>query len=200
MGTNTSKARKVSEIRDDQQPFRRLKFFTDFLSTENLTLEDAANIIGMTRPSISHWINVDDARLDLIQEIIEARGYEFEIFLSREGEEVDGSKRISIDDFITLDKNEYRPKRLSFLTLALRRYDIGKAELARSLGLGYTAIRYWFSSDSILMSNLFSICEAWNLSIRISMRKKTVQENPVSADRQKRLYSVLIQKETVMNF
>lgn len=200
MGTNTSKARRSSDTREEQQPtVKRLKFFTDFLSAENLSLEDAATIIGMTRPSVSHWISVDDARLDLIQDIIEACDYEFEIFLSRDEKEVDGSKRISIDDFVTLDKKEYRPKRLSFLTLALLRYDIGKTELARSLGLGYTSVRYWFSSDTILLSNLFAICEAWNLSIRISMRKKSVQENPAPTGKQKRLYTVQIQKETVMN-
>lgn len=196
----SSKIRKSCEFPEGQQPtVRKMKFFTDFLSADNLSLEEAANIIGMTRPSISHWISVDDARLDLVQDIIEARGYEFEIFLSREDEEVDGSKRISIDDFITLNKDEYRPKRLSFLTLALKRYDIGKTELAKSLGIGYTCVRYWFSSDTILLSNLFAVCEAWNLSIRISLRKKSVQENPASADKQKRMYTVQIQKETVIN-
>lgn len=199
MGTNNNKGGKPTNSRNEQPGVKRLKFFTDFLATENMTYEDAATIVGMTRPSIAHWINIDDARLDLVQDIIEARGYEFEIFLSRDEKETDGSKRISIDDFITLDKNEYRPKRLSFLTLALRRYDIGKTELARSLGLGYTSIRYWFASDTILLSNLFAVCEEWNFSIRISMRKKTVQETPAYAGMEKRLYTVQISKETVMN-
>lgn len=105
MGSDKT-SKRPSDNKDEQQisSVKRLKFFTDFLALEDLSLDDVANIIGMTRPSISHWIAVDDARLDLIQDIIEACGYDFEVFLSRDNEEVDGSKRISIDDFITQRK------------------------------------------------------------------------------------------------
>ena len=196
MSTIDDIAKKTSA--NGKFPQARLKFFTDFLAMEDLTLDEVANIIGMTRPAISHWLSSDDARLDQIQQVVEARGYELEIFLTRDGAEADGRKRISIDDFITLDKAAYRPKRLSFLTLALKRYNLTKTELAESCGLTYSSARHWFMSDTITMSRLFQICEVANFSIRISITKKTLPEDANDIDGRRKC-TILISKETVTN-
>ena len=177
--------------------FKKLKFFTDFLATEGITMEQAALAVDKTRPSISHWIAVDDARLSQLQTIIESFGYEFEIFLTREEDEGIGDKKIAVDDFIALNREDYHPKRLTFLTLALRRYDIGKVELARRIGVQYTAVRYYWAQDDITISTLMKIVEVCDFSIRISIKKKSlISKEDTTSKKSRRYYTVQITKDT----
>ena len=73
----------------------------------------------------------------------------------------------SRDTFDTIgDKN------LSFLDEALTRYGIVRKDAAAKLGIGYTALYYWFQHDDVFISYVYKIAEQNNLKLVIKIDPK----------------------------
>lgn len=198
-GTQETNIRQYGR-KPGEQAFRRLQFFEEFMSLANVTMEDAAGALGLTRPSIHHWLQQDDARLNYLQKIIESFGYEFNIWLSREEEEISGKVPVRVEDFVRLPGEIYKPDSTAFLTVALQRYGISKLELSERLGLQYSTVRYWFSKD-IMMSRIFQIAEACDFSVSISIRKKIKPEAKPKGridGKTQRRYNIIVQRETTI--
>lgn len=179
---------------------KKMQFFNDFLALSGVTLEEAANMVSLTRSSIYHWMSSDNAKLSLVQDCMDGFGYKLEVFLTREDDEARGKVPVSIEDFIVIPGSVFKPKRLSFLTLALKRYDIGKTELAQKLGSNYTTIRYYFQTDDICIDKLFEIAEACGFSILFSIKKKTVVDKEEPTGKNRRYVTCRIEQETVTEF
>lgn len=157
-----------AEQKPGNDSIRKLQFFDDFLSLEGLTHDNVASMLSVTRPTVSHWFLVDDTRLSIVQGVIESLGYTFSLSLEKD---TDSRDRVDVIDLLP---EGITPKRLSFLAFALKRYGIGKYELAEKLNVNYTTIRYWFSTDDISFSWLHRVAEVLDLSIRITITKNLV--------------------------
>lgn len=158
--------------------YSRLGFFLTFLKSQGLVYEDVAKLVDMTRIAVSHWFIADDMNLAMMKRIIDKLGYRIEISLYREN--VDTGQTVMVDTSRLYKRTggEVTMTNLSFLTMALLRYGISKEEMAKSIGLGYTAVRFWFQRDDVSMSRLFQVCEGlgFSMDIRITPKDRPVQE------------------------
>lgn len=151
--------------------YERLGFFSTFLKSQGLVYEDVAKLVGFTRIAVGHWFIIDDMSLKMMSNIIDMLGYSLDIRLYREGVEIEGP-RIDETKLLRMKEDGLKMTRLSFLSVALMRYGITKEEMAKSIGLGYTAVRFWFQKDDVSMSRLFQVCEGLGFSIDIRITPK----------------------------
>lgn len=206
-----SNVRKPAVQTLDAASVHKLQFFDDFLSLEGLTHDNVATMLSITRPTVSHWFKTDDTKLSFVQGIVESLGYSFSISLEKD---TDSRDRVDVIDLLP---DGITPKRLSFLAFALKRYGIGKYDLAEKLNVNYTTIRYWFSTDDISFSWLHRIAEVLDLSIRITITKDITRMKeepriaalpvvpsgkkkaaPAAGPKPRRFYSVSISRETTV--
>ena len=138
-----------------------LKFLGDFMTTLGLTTTSAGEKIGLTQVSIYYWLKKDDARLSMVNKLIDACGYKLIIEL--------------VEPVVNPADTEIiieapRDRLLSFLSEALSDQD--KEAVAKQLGLGQTTIYYWFSHDDIFISYVYKIAEIIGKKVKITIRQK----------------------------
>ena len=163
----------TSKNRPAKVGFRRIQFLEDFVNTAGINLVDVASILGLSVPAVRHWFkeDVDDTRLSYVYRIAEHTGYKFDLLLTRSGKEATGVIPVDVDDFIRLPGENYRPKTMSFLTVALRRYGITKKQVAEATGLSHSTIAYFYSIDDISIGRVFDIAYCLNFSIKFTFTK-----------------------------
>lgn len=191
-----TKKNKPASVKSQDNGFRKLKFFEDFLALNGISYEEAAARISISRPTLSHWFAVDDTRLSLVQDVVKSAGYDFKIYMTKEEGRQDVPEKVDIEDIISLPSENVIPKRLSFLSFALKRYGIPKVELAERLGINYTTVRYWFQTDDITFGRLFDCAKVCGLSIRFEITKQIEQKKKGAG----LTFTTLIQKETEEEF
>ena len=169
------------------------------MNVAGINCVDVAKIIGGTVPAVRHWFkeNVDDTKLSYVYRVAEYTGYKFDLLLTRSGKEAAGTIPVDVDDFIRLPSENYRPKVMSFLTLALRRYGLTKKNLATATGLSYSTITYFYSIDDITISRIFHIAQCMDFSVRFAFTK--VEEPVVDPDK-RHTCSVLVMKKSMGQF
>jgi len=156
-------------FRDGQWNLKYLKFVNAFLKQIGLTEKTAAEKAGIVRQTIYHWFGKDDAMLSSIENLINACGYKLVFSLEKKSHEVG-------DAILTINQKEVpateNDKRLDFLAKALDRYGIQRREAAEKLGLGYTALYYWFRNDDVFVSYIYKIAELYDLKVNIKIDPK----------------------------
>ena len=157
---NEGVARKRT-LQKDKYDLHNLKFLGDLMKTIGLTTTSAGEKIGLSQVSIYYWLKKDDARLSMVNKLIEACGYSLTIDLV---EPVVNPA----DTEIIIDAP--REKLLSFLSEALSGHD--KEAVAGKLGLGVTTVYYWFSHDDIFVSYIYKIAEEIGKKVKITIRKR----------------------------
>lgn len=155
-----SVARKRS-LQKDKYDLHNLKFLGDFMSTLGLTTTTAGEKIGLSQVSIYYWLKKDDAKLSVVNKLIEACGYTLSIELVEPV--VDPS-----DTEIIIEVQ--RGRLLSFLSDALSDQD--KELVSKQLGIGSTTIYYWLSHDDIFVSYIYKVAEVIGKKVKITIRKK----------------------------
>jgi len=190
---------KTSENRPAKVEFRRLQFLLDFMNVAGLNAVDVSKILNTSVPTVRHWFkeDVDDTRLSYVYRIAEHTGFKFDLLLTRSGKEGTGDIPVDINDFIRLPGEQYRPKTMSFLTLALRRYGLTNKDVAEAVGLSYSSIAYFFAKDDISISRILDIANSMDFCIRYSFKKI---EEPVPDPDKKHNCTVSIEKKTVVYF
>lgn len=190
---------KSSENRPVKPGFRRMQFLLDFMNAAGINCVDVAKIIGGSVPGVRHWFreDVDDTKLSNVYRIAEFTGYKFDLLLTRSGKEAAGIIPVDVDDFIRLPNDNYRPKVMSFLTLALRRYGLTKKDLAAATGLAYSTFTYFYSTDDISISRIFDIANSLDFCVRFSFTKI---EEPVMDPDKRHTCSVMILKKSMVQF
>ena len=131
------------------------------MTTLGLTTTSAGEKIGLTQVSIYYWLKKDDARLSMVNKLIDACGYKLIIEL--------------VEPVVNPADTEIiieapRDRLLSFLSEALSDQD--KEAVAKQLGLGQTTIYYWFSHDDIFISYVYKIAEIIGKKVKITIRQK----------------------------
>jgi hypothetical protein len=190
---------KTAENRPVKVEFRRLQFLLDFMNVAGLNPVDVARILKTSVPTVRHWLkeNVDDTKLSYVYRIAAYTGFKFDLLLTRSGKEGTGAIPVNIDDYIQLPGEQYRPKTMSFLTLALRRYGLTKKDVAEATGLSYSSIAYFFSSDDISISRILDIANSMDFCIRYSF---TRIDEPIPDPDLKHNCTVSIVKKSVVYF
>lgn len=190
---------KTSSNRPVKFDFKRLQFLLDFMNAAGLNPVDVANIIGTTVPAVRHWFkdDVDDTKLSYVYQIAEHEGYKFDLLLTRSSKEGTGVISVDVDDFIRLPGDNYRPKTMSFLTVALKRYGITKKELAKATGLSYSTITYFYSVDDITISRILDIANSLDFCVKYTFTKI---EEPVPDPDKRHSCTVSIVKKSVVHF
>ena len=144
----------------DKYELKNLKFLGDFMTAMGLTTTTAGEKIGLTQVSVYYWLKKDDARLSVVNKLIEACGYKL------------------IIDYVSTEADPFEPeiyiepkhdKLLTFLAVALQKED--KEKIANELGLGYTTVYYWLTHDDIFISYIFKIAELIGKRVKITIRK-----------------------------
>ena len=157
---------KYDNFRDGQWDLKYLKFVYAFMKQIGITEKDAAEKTGIVRQTIYHWFGKDDAMLSSIEKLINACGYKLTFSLEKKSHELG-------DAIVTINQKEEpaadNSKRLDFLAKALDRYGIQRKEAAEKLGLGYTALYYWFRNDDVFISYIYKIADLYGLKVKIKI-------------------------------
>lgn len=190
---------KTPQNRPAKMGFKRMQFLLDFMNTAGLNPVDVAKILGTSVPAVRHWFkeDVDDTKLSYVYRIAEHEGYKFDLLLTRSGKESTGAIAVDVDDFIRLPGEQYRPKVMSFLTVALRRYGITKKELAETTGLSYSTISYFYSIDDISVSRVLDIANSMDFSVKYSFTKI---DEPMPDPDKRHTCTVSIIKKSIVQF
>ena len=174
---------------------KKMGFFVDLLNLSHISYDNAAALAGMSKSCIYYWITVDNAKLSQVMNVIEGLGYSLRIILSRN--EGDDAKITPVDINDLLMSNNCKPKRLSFLTIALVKYAISKKDLASRLNVTNKTIGYYFSQDDILISRIFDIAKACDLSVNFDIVKRQeapVADNGIKGASSKRFFTVHLEQ------
>jgi len=148
-------------LQKDKYELRNLKFLGEFMGALGLTTTKAAEKVGLTQVSVYYWLKKDDAKISVINKLIDACGFKL------------------IIDLIPLDVPESdteivielpRERRLSFLADALS--DVDKDEVARKIEVGSSTIYYWLEHDDIFVSYIYKIAEAIGRKVKVTIRPK----------------------------
>lgn len=157
---------RSENYKNGQWDLKYLQFVNSFLSQIGMTSTEAADKAGFARNTIYHWFKLDNAKLSSVEKLIESCGYKISFSLKPATNEVG-------DALMTLVKKEKATeegdKKLSFLDEAMDRYGISRKDTAEKLGIGYTAMYYWFKSDDIFISYIYKIAEMHNLKVLIKI-------------------------------
>ena len=164
------KVQKRSEnFKNGQWDLKYLQFVDSFIKQSGMTLEQAANKAGITRQTIFHWFQLDDAKIQSVVKFINGCGYKIEFALQPISNEVG-------DALVTINAKAIPAtvgdKTLSFLDEAIDRYGIQRKEAAAKLGLTYTSLYYWFKHDDVFISYIYKIAEAYGLKLIINIDPK----------------------------
>lgn len=159
--TNDSKGRGRA-LQKDKYALKNLKFLGDFMTKTGLTTTTAGEKVGISQVSVYYWLKKDEARLSIVNRLIEACGYKLDIELVDSEPLPDNSPEIII--------STPRDRLLSFLSEALAGED--KEAVAEQLGIGTTTIYYWLSHDDMYISYIFKVAQAIGKKVRISITRK----------------------------
>ena len=138
-----------------------LKFLGDFMSAKGITTTEAGAKVGKSQVSIYYWLKHDDARLSVVEELINA--YDYNLYIEFVDEKKADSRHI-----INIT-NSYE-KRLSFLSAALNSVD--KEELAKFLDISSSTIYYWLYHDDIQISYIYRIADFLGKIVKINLQPK----------------------------
>lgn len=148
-------------LQKDKYELRYLKFLGEFMSALGLTTTKAAEKVGLTQVSVYYWLKKDDAKISVINKLIDACGFKLIIdLLPVGGPEPDTEIVIELP----------REKRLSFLSDALS--DVDKDVVAQKIGVGTSTIYYWLEHDDIFVSYIYKIAEAIDCKVKVTIRPK----------------------------
>lgn len=167
---SVKKVQKRSEnFKSGQWDLKYLQFVNSFISQTGMTSGEAAAKAGITRQTIYHWFDLDDAKISSIIKFINNCGYTVKFSLKPDTSKVG-------DALVTINSKEYQDtvgdKNLSFLDEAFDRYGIVRKEAAAKLGIGYTALYYWFLHDDVFISYVYKIAEQNGLKLVIKIDPK----------------------------
>lgn len=167
------------------------------MKVAGINTNEAARILGITGPTVRHWFleNVDDTKLSYVYRIAEHTGYKFDLLLTRSGSEGTGAIAVDIDDFIHLPGDNYKPKVMSFLTIAMRRYGINKRQLAQATGLSVSSITYFYSTDDISISRIIDIANRLDFCVKYSFTK--IEEPELDPDKRHSCTCSIIKKSVI---
>ena len=147
---------------------RKLQFILSLMDMNGITKVELARRLGFTPQNVFTYFQRDDMKLSLAQKIVNLIGYDMQIDLVKERP---GNVVVDIENPV----GKEGVQRLSFLTLAMSRYWIGRKELAEALGLNYTAVNRWFHVDDIAVSYIYKIADLYGLTVNI--KAKAREEN-----------------------
>lgn len=158
--------KRSENYKTGQWDLKYLQFVHAFIGQTGKTLEQIADEAGITRQTIYHWFNKDDAKISSIINFIEKCGYKITFSLKPADNKVG-------DALVTINRKEVPEttgtKRLSFLNDAFNIYNISKKDTAKELGIGYTALYYWFKSDDVFISYVYKMAESSGLKLVIKI-------------------------------
>jgi len=141
-----------------------LRFLVRFFEETNMSISQAADVLGSTRQSVYFWLVKDDARFSVVNDLIEKCGYSLSFELIK--------KRVE-DSLISIEvPHKKDEKRLSFFSDALKKYGITKEDLSSKLDIGLTAVYYWFRVDDCFISYIFKTAQLYDLNVKIHIRPK----------------------------
>lgn len=167
---SVKKVQKRSEnFKSGQWDLKYLQFVNSFITQTGMTSGEAAAKAGITRQTIYHWFDLDDAKISSIIKFINNCGYNVQFSLKPDTNKIG-------DALVTINSKEFREtvgdKNLSFLDEALDRYGIVRKDAAEKLGIGYTALYYWFQHDDVFISYVYKIAEQNGLKLVIKIDPK----------------------------
>ena len=159
---NTSRA---GNYKDGQWQVVRLRFLVDFLKASGLATGQVAELMGITRQSVYHWLAKDDMKLSTVYSLFERAGYRIDF--SYESED-------RVDDANVVVSMQVLPPvggaRLFFLKRLLQEMNISNEELAVRLGVGRATVYHWFKADDCMVSSLHSIAATTGRRLQITIR------------------------------
>lgn len=150
----------------------RLGFLSEFMRLIGECPADIARQTGLTRGVVSRWFDRDDVRLSYCYSYIESRGYELNITLKKDQDQVkQGNLSIQIEQKAP-DPDSVDCRRLEFLQIAMAKNGITKKDIADRIDIKYNTVRHWFIVDDMYLSYVFTIANLYGFDVNISIKPK----------------------------
>lgn len=155
---------RTGNFREGRWQVVHLKFLVDFLTAAGIPTGRAAELMGVTRQAVYHWLAKDDMKVSQIIRLFDVCGYSIEFGLGKDAPEPASPVSVTMNLARSEDKC-----RLDFLKNALVAHGVSKYRLAESLNIGAATIYNWFKVDDCLISYIYRIAESegFRLTIRI---------------------------------
>lgn len=163
---------------DGKWQCRNLAFLVEFMQAARLSTSKLAELTGYTRQCIFFWLKTDNASLKKIENVFTKLGYKLEMELVK-----DTVVRPAQNTFITLAKPDNESStnlntcvRLMFMVKAMAKYNFNIMDIVRNTGMTRSTVAHWFNADDILVGNIFTVAEAFGLTVNTKI--SPIEENP----------------------
>jgi len=161
----------------------RCAFLINFLQGINVTVEQAAEILGMTRQNF--WLRAskkDTFSIANARKLVEHFGYSMNIFITRDPAEFAILHQFDVEKLFKVTIGESKGN-IAFLRMAMSRYDLSQEDIARACGVSKSCVAYYFATDDITIDKLYLICESLKMSMKITI-KPCSEDEPYSPTEQ----------------
>ena len=143
---------------------QKLSFLKQLMYNSALNKTSLARLLGVTTMCINTWFRRDDIKLSKLFRICTLLGYRMEICLYRPPHSPEWANA----DLGKMTK-AFNRGNLPYLCLAMARYGITYADIARVLGLDISSVRHMFLNNEISLTRLTQIAQGFDLSILITV-------------------------------
>jgi transcriptional regulator with XRE-family HTH domain len=162
-----------SKYLSEDTPNKNLKFLSEFMRQLGLSMEDVAVAAGVRTNSARNWFLVDNMSLSKVIKITEHFGYEFVISYDTPAPKIDRTKLVIEEPAETFPDIDMT-KRLAFIRVAMYKTGVTNTLLAEKIGCIRGAVQKFFQTDDTSLSNIYRIAEAFDWTVNIRFKKKTV--------------------------
>lgn len=163
------KTKATSYFKDGRWNVSHLKFLVDFMDATGHTTVTLAEMMGLTRQTVYHWLAKDDMKLSSVCRVFEVCGYR--IRFDYEDAAPAAPAADGIPAVVKMSIADPLPqRRLAFLKSALHRSGISAVSLAAGLGVSRSTVSRWFATDDCMVSALFRISSLAGLQLHIDIR------------------------------
>lgn len=151
---------------------KNLRFLADFMRLSGNTTTTLAQKVGIGRQAIYNYFKRDDMSIQMIYKIIESNGCKIRFIMERP-EPADSDVIIRLNNYFLKNLPEgIKFGKLYFVNLAMQRYLITAKDICEKLGCARSTVSAWFTTDNMMISYVYRICEAFDLKLKIEITPK----------------------------
>ena len=147
-----------------------LKFLEDFMQLMNLSVNDVAEKMHMTRQAVYFWFIQDDAAVSKLQRTFDALGYDITFSYVPNTPVEDPGADVQMK--LKLSEEPIYGPRIDFLSKAIKMYRIRKVDVQKKMKISPSTILYWQTKDDILISKAIEFAKAADLKLVIRVKPK----------------------------
>ncbi len=144
---------------------KKLAFFHELISLNGWRKKDLAQKMGMLYSRLMVILKTDDMTVKNAMYYMDKLGYIISFRIQKKGDDLKST--------IETVQREVINNRLTFLKVAMQRYNLSCEDMAKACGIQIPAVYRWFRKevDDIKISHLYTIAQNFDLEVVVEYKR-----------------------------